>query len=289
MLYRSAPRFWNQYVDEINRPVSSAPHTPDPAKWPDTGLHAAWLGHSTLLLKLNGATILTDPVFSERAGVSVGPVTLGVKRLVEPALMPPLVERPDLILLSHAHMDHFDVPSLRSLEHPKTSVVTAWETADLLRPNGYRKIDELRWGQSVHVGPLSIRAFEVNHWGARFRADDFRGYNGYVIESGRHRVLFAGDTADTHLFRQLKTSKPIDLAIMPIGAYNPWIWYHCNPEQAWRMGNEAGAEFFIPVHHQTFALGNEPTEEPIERFYNAAANHADRIAADAIGRELHLG
>ncbi|MCP5112341.1 MAG: MBL fold metallo-hydrolase, partial [bacterium] len=101
------------------------------------------------------------------------------------------------------------------------------------------------------------------------------------------RVMFAGDSADTHLFQQVRSSRPIDLAIMPIGAYNPWIRYHCTPEQAWRMANEAGAEFLIPVHHRTFQLSNEPVNEPIERFLTAAANHPDRVGLTLIGEEFH--
>ena len=120
------------------------------------------------------------------------------------------------------------------------------------------------------------------------RTDTYRGYNGYMIEVGRYRILFAGDTADTNSFRALRSSRPVDLAIMPIGAYNPWIYYHCTPEQAWRMGNEAGAEFFIPVHHQTFQLSREPFSEPIERFEQAANGHTDRVALTRIGQEFHL-
>ena len=75
---------------------------------------------------------------------------------------------------------------------------------------------------------------------------------------------------------------------MPIGAYNPWIHYHCNPEQAWRMGEDAGAEHMMPVHHKTFVLSNEPMSEPIERFYGAAGADPGRVALDSIGQEFHL-
>jgi len=288
MLYRAAPRFWNQYFREWNRPVEDPPQRPDPLAWPDRGLHIAWLGHTTCLLKIDGFTILTDPVFSERAGLNVGPLTLGVKRLVAPALRPAELPKPDLILLSHAHMDHFDIPSLRRLEDPTTPVITAWETSDLLRPERYQFVHEMRWGDRFEVGPAAIRAFEVNHWGARMRTDTYRGYNGYLIDCGRYRVMFGGDTADTTLFRQIRSRRGIDLAIMPIGAYNPWIRYHCTPEQAWRMGNEAGAEFFVPVHHQTFRLSDEPVAEPIQRFFAAAGSESDRIAVSAVGQEFHL-
>ena len=114
MLYRSAPRFWNQYYREWSRPIALPAHVPDPKAWPDAGLHGAWLGHSTTLLKIDGFTILTDPVFSDRAGIGLGPVTLGIKRLVAPPLQMPELPKPDLILISHAHMDHFDIPSLRA-------------------------------------------------------------------------------------------------------------------------------------------------------------------------------
>jgi L-ascorbate metabolism protein UlaG (beta-lactamase superfamily) len=286
--YRVSPRFWHQYAHEWDREVTPPTARPNPQAWPDVGLHAAWLGHATVLVKADGFTFLTDPVFSKRAGLNLGPVTLGPKRLVAPAVGLRDLPRLDLLLLSHAHMDHFDIPSLRALEEPSRPVVTAWETADLLRADRYGSVRELRWGGEARVGPARVRAFRVNHWGARMRTDTYRGYNGYTIEVGRWRILFGGDTADTGLFRELKGSRPFDLAIMPIGAYDPWIRYHCTPEQAWRMGNEAGAEFFVPVHHGTFVLSDEPRTEPLERFQSAAARHSDRVAIRSIGEEFHL-
>ncbi len=251
-------------------------------------MHAAWIGHSTVLLKIDGVTILTDPVFSRRVGIRVGPATLGIRRLVEPALSIRELPQIDVILLSHAHMDHFDIPSLRFLEGRGPTVVTAAGTSDLLRVRRYRGVRELRWDESATAGPLTIRAFPVNHWGARMRTDTHRGYNGYTIEAGPHRVLFGGDTALTDSFRGLKNHRPYDLAIMPVGAYDPWIHYHCTPEQAWRMANDAGFEFFLPVHHQTLRLSREPCLEPIERVENAAGRHADRVAVRQIGQEFHL-
>jgi L-ascorbate metabolism protein UlaG (beta-lactamase superfamily) len=120
------------------------------------------------------------------------------------------------------------------------------------------------------------------------QSDTYRGYNGYVIDIGKHRVLFGGDTAYTDAFRAVRSSKPVDLAIMPIGAYDPWIRMHCNPEQAWSMANHAGAEFVLPAHHQTFQLSSEPYREPMERLLAAAGPRADRVAVRAIGGEFHL-
>jgi L-ascorbate metabolism protein UlaG (beta-lactamase superfamily) len=286
--YHAAPSFWKQYVSDGKRPVLAPPAVPRPERWPDRGLFAAWLGHATVLLKIDGFTILTDPVFSERAGIDLGLVTLGIKRLVAPALAVAQLPSVDLVLLSHAHMDHTDLPSLRALESRRTAVICATRNGDLVRAKRWRSTAELGWGQSARVGPAAVRAFEVNHWGARMRSDTYRGYNGYLIEAGRYRVLFAGDTADTGLLRQVRSSAAIHLGIMPIGAYNPWIHYHCTPEQAWRMANDAGAEYVLPVHHQTFALGREPLFEPIERLDRAAGPAARRIGLHRVGEEFRL-
>jgi L-ascorbate metabolism protein UlaG (beta-lactamase superfamily) len=239
-------------------------------------------------LKVDGFTILTDPVFSLRVGINLGPFTLGIKRLIDVALDVPELPAVDLVLLSHAHMDHFDLPSLRLLESERTHVVTAERTDDLLRPKRYARVQELRWNETARVGPATVKAFQVAHWGARMRSDVYRGYNGYLLEIGDRQVLFAGDTAQTPHFKQLKSSRPIDLAIMPIGAYDPWIHVHCNPEQALAMANDAGAESILPVHHQTFQLGREPKREPIERLLSAAGRCSDRVRIQEIGQELSL-
>ncbi len=291
---RTAPRFWKQYSAERKRPVLEAPHRPDPSSWPNTGLHAAWIGHATVLLRIDGINIVTDPVFSHRVGLNFGlmlpggPLTVGLKRLVEPALPADELGRPDIVLLSHAHMDHFDIPSLRRLENRGTHVVTAPRTSDLLRVPRYSGVHELRWNREIRIGGASIRAFEVNHWGARMRSDTYRGFNGYLIETERHRVLFGGDTAMTDSFSKLREARGIDLAIMPIGAYNPWIYAHCTPEQALRMANDAGAEFILPVHHQTFHLSREPFKEPIQRLAGALESAPHRLALEAVGQEFHL-
>jgi L-ascorbate metabolism protein UlaG (beta-lactamase superfamily) len=107
---------------------------------------------------------------------------------------------------------------------------------------------------TTSAGKIDIAAFRVKHWSARTRRDTYRG-----------------DTALSDSFAELRASGPIDLAIMPIGAYNPWIHSHCTPEQAVQMANEAGAHFIMPVHHQTFRLSSEDFREPIERFQGRAA------------------
>ena len=284
---KMAPQFLERVSEERNRPILPAPQRPRIHDWPQTGLHAAWIGHSTVLLSIDGFTILTDPVFSAKIGINFGAMTIGLKRLVAPALQISAFPRPDLILLSHAHMDHFDLPSLRRLANRESMLVTAPSTSDLLRVSHYRAVHELKWNETVQIGPASVQAFEVNHWGARMRNDTHRGYNGYLIECGRFRVVFAGDTAQTDSFRRLRTGKPVDLAIMPIGAYNPWIHVHCNPEQALAMADDAGADLVFPVHHKTFELSREPGAEPMERLLRAAGGSGDRVVLRDIGNEFH--
>ena len=251
-------------------------------------LHATWIGHSTVLIRIGGFHLVTDPVFSKRCGLYLGAANIGPKRIAPPAISLAHLPKIDLILLSHAHMDHFDIPSLRGLESKATQVVTAKSTADLLRVRRYAKTSELRWGESVQAGPFRIGAFEVRHWGARRITDVWRGYNGYTIEGEGYRILFAGDTALTNSFRSLRSSKPFDLAVFPIGAYDPWITNHCNPEQAWQMGNDAGVNAWLPVHHKTFPLGREPFHEPINRFLTAAGRDAARVLTREVGDSCQI-
>jgi L-ascorbate metabolism protein UlaG (beta-lactamase superfamily) len=288
-VFQAAPIFWRRMSEDWKRPIKASPLVPRVSAWCREGMQAAWIGHSTVLISVDGFTILTDPVFSARIGIRIGPLTVGLKRLVSPAVQLPQLPVPDLIVLSHAHMDHLDRPSLRKLENRNTTVITAVGTSDLLRVKRYKAVHELRWGESRRVGLANVRALQVKHWGARTRTDVHRGYNGYLIEAGRYRIIFGGDTAYTDLFRQVRSSKPVDLAIMPIGAYDPWIHAHCNPEQALAMANHAGAEFLLPVHHRTFKLSSEPYEEPIERLLLAAGSAEERIAVREIGEEFYLG
>jgi L-ascorbate metabolism protein UlaG (beta-lactamase superfamily) len=287
-LRRAAPAFLREISKDYKRETAPPTRHPQPLLWPAHGLRAAWLGHSTVLLNIDGFTILTDPVFSLRVGLNFGPLTLGIKRLVEVAAefneLPPI----DLLLLSHAHMDHFDIPSLRRLENERTNVITAQRTSDLLRVRRYARVQELRWNEEVTVGPASVKAFQVSHWGARMRSDVHRGFNGYLLEIGSRRILFGGDTAYTEHFKALRSARPVDLAIMPIGAYDPWIHVHCNPEQALAMANDAGAEYVLPVHHQTFQLSREPRNEPLERLLAAAGSSPDRVCVREIGAEFSL-
>ncbi len=282
---------WREWTVESRRPMLATAARPQPAHWDDTKLTASWLGHSTVLINFFGFIILTDPVLFPRIGVRFPGFTVGPKRLTEPALrmrdLPPV----DLVLLSHAHFDHFDLRTLQALPK-RADVIMAPRTRDLMRFIFFRSKKELRWGEETELrrdlGALRVRAFPVKHWGARLRTDTYRGYNGYVLEREGHRLIFGGDTAITESFAELRSGKRFDLALMAIGAYDPWIRSHATPEQAIQMADAAGADHIMPIHHQTFRLSAEPFREPIERFEAALHRAPERIALRGIGETFRL-
>ena len=282
---------WKMIFDGRGAPAAPV-EQPAPQSWSDQELTGSCLGHSTVLLNFFGVRVLTDPVFSKRAGPGVPPFILGPKRYLAPALPLREVPAPDVIVLSHAHFDHLDTWSLRKFSRT-TPVVTARATGDILRSLGFRTVHELDWQQSTTVatarGPITFTAVEVAHWGARMMRDDHRGYSGYLLERSGHTVCFAGDTAYTEAFARLHDPlRPIDLMLMPIGAYEPWIRAHCNPEQAAAMARAAGALAFVPIHHETFKLSNEPMDEPAARIRRAYADEPNRLLATRVGETFRV-
>jgi L-ascorbate metabolism protein UlaG (beta-lactamase superfamily) len=282
---------WREAIRERSRPIASAPARPNPESWSDAHVTAAWLGHATVLINFFGIKILTDPVLFPFIGIRFPGFTIGPKRLTAPALTIDELPKIDIILLSHAHFDHFDLQTLHRFDR-STAVITAPRTRNLLRWTRLRDITELCWGDrksfATSAGKIDVIAVRVKHWGARMQHDDYRGYNGYLIERNGRRILFGGDTAFTETFRELREHGPIDLAIMSIGCYNPWIRTHSNPEEAIQMANDAGAKFIMPVHHQTFRLSFEPFREPIERLEIALRDQSERIAVREIGETVVL-
>ena len=288
---RRPARFLRQLWRDSMRGVPTPAAKPVPGIWPSDGVTVAWLGHATVLLNFYGITVLTDPVFSARVGIDAGVGTLGPKRYWGAALtadeLPPI----DVVLLSHAHMDHMDLPSLKALKG-KPFAVSARETIDILAGTPVRGATELGWGDRTTFrgtsGELSIQAFEVKHWGARWPSERPRGYNGYLLSREGRTIVFGGDTAYINTFADLRKAGPCLAAIMPIGAYDPWIRNHCTPEQALEMAEMAGARRIVPIHHATFKLSDEPMGEPLARLERAVGVDANRIALRLAGETARL-
>jgi L-ascorbate metabolism protein UlaG (beta-lactamase superfamily) len=218
--------------------------------------------------------------------VRVGGVTLGPRRLVRPALTLRELPALDAVLVSHAHMDHCDLGTLRRLPR-RTRAVVQEGNRDLVRR--FARVDELKWGEAVEVKGARIEAIEVNHWGARKLTDKHRGYGGFLVEKRGRALVFGGDTAYTHAFARLKRrGTRVSLAVLPIGAYDPYVYVHANPEQSWAMRREMGADYILPMHHSTFRLSREPAGEPIKRMLAAAGRESWRVALTEVGETWTL-
>ncbi|HYO08761.1 MAG TPA: MBL fold metallo-hydrolase [Tepidisphaeraceae bacterium] len=278
--------------DDVNPPARPA-FVPELSNWNRHDLAAAWIGHATVLLRVGGMNVLTDPVLATRVGVGMGLMTMGPRRLVGPALRVRELPKLNLILISHAHFDHLDRPTLTRL--PKdVPVITAHRTHDLVRDLGFRTVTEMGWGESLQLGPLKITAREVRHWGARTFYDHHRGFNAYLLDAGKRRVLYGGDTAYHTGFRDIVgagdiAARGVDLAILGIGAYDPYIAAHATPEQAWQMADHCRADHVLAMHHSTFKLSHEPMHEPLQRLLSAAGRLADRVVASRVGASWAIG
>ena len=280
-----------------DNPMLPATSKPNPASWSNTTITATWIGHATVLLNFFGTIIITDPVFAERIGIDVvGLFTIGPRRLVAPALEIEELPSIDIILLSHAHMDHLDIPTLRKFNR-NTPIVIAKNTFDVIEPLGFEEIYELDWGEWTQVRDIRIDALETKHFGWRYPWErdrsrgywDGRSYNAYLLSKNGRHILFGGDTAYHEKFKALShRGVAVDLAMMPIGAYDPWIHNHANPEQALAMADHMGARYLLPIHWHTFIQSEEPTLEPIQRLKRATANHPERVVIESIGQTWSL-
>lgn len=256
-------------------------HSPVPL--PDLAAHplaAVWLGHASVLVRIGELNILADPVFAHRIGLTIGSCTFGLARHRPPPVteegLPPI----DLILISHAHFDHLDKPTLRRLADERTTVVTARRTGSLI-PAGFGHVIELDWDKTLRFRGLSIEAIRPAHWGARTAVDRRRGYNSYILRDNaasrdNRGVLLAGDTAYTDAFARATN---LALAVMGIGSYDPWTHAHATPEETWEMFTHTGAPHLLPVHHSTFPLGDEAIEEPMQRLMAACRDEQDKVIA----------
>lgn len=271
-------------------------YKPDPTRWKNNEINIAWIGHSTILMNFYGTTILTDPVLFERVGVSIFGMTFGPSRFTNPALSVNEIPKPDIILLSHAHMDHMDYETLSTIvnRYPnEIDCITAYNTADVIAELEWKSLQEIDWNEEKELQGIKFNAMEVKHFGWRYPWEkdrskgfmkDGRSFNAVVLEKNDKKILFGGDTAYHDLFKSLK-DKNIEVAIMPIGAYEPWRKNHCNPEEALIMADEhIGAKYFIPIHTKTFKQGSEPIDEPLTWLNSSVLKYKIKLGLDDIGK-----
>lgn len=242
------------------------------------GLRVTWMGHSTLLLEIDGMTILTDPVWSERASfVSFA----GPKRFYPPTL--PLKDLPllDAVLLSHDHYDHLDRATIEQLavlqKNDRMRFIASVGCRSHLESWGIapQRITELNWGQSTSLrSDCSITATPARHFSGRsLWGRNETLWSSFVIRGPRHHIFFGGDSGMFPGFRAIGDAYgPFDLTMLEIGAYDAdWPDIHMGPIHAAEAHVDLRGKLLLPIHWGLFNLAFHPWQEPIERLMNVAA------------------
>jgi N-acyl-phosphatidylethanolamine-hydrolysing phospholipase D len=230
-----------------------------------TGL--TWIGHASFLVRMDGTTFLTDPMFSRRAS----PLSFaGPARLVPPGVALDALPKVDFALVSHDHYDHLDLPSVRALARRGVRFVVPAGVGELVGRAG-GEVTELAWWERTDVGPVTVHCVPSRHFSGRSLFDrNRRLWAGFVVEGPTRRFYHAGDTATFDGFSEIgRRLGPIDLAAMPIGAYLPrriMAPVHVTPEEALQGALAARASRVAAMHWGTFDLADEPLDEPPRRF-----------------------
>ena len=252
-------------------PIISIIETSD--GWKDIKLNqknfGVWVGHSTFYLNNGDLDILTDPIFSERAS----PIKFaGPKRLINTPLQISDINNIDIVIISHNHYDHLDIPSLKSIQKkfPNVVFLVPIGDKDLLTKYNLNNIYEFNWWESFTYKDTKFTFTPTQHWSARGIFDRNKSlWGGWFIETESLKLFHAGDTGYSNDFKVIKEKLGIpDFAFIPIGAYDP-EWFmgesHVNPEDAVRIMEDLGKPDSFGMHWGTFTLTSEDTLEPIER------------------------
>ena len=252
-------------------------------------LAVTWLGHATALLEVDGYRVLTDPVWSDRCSPSN---VLGPQRMHP--VPTPLEALPaiDAVVISHDHYDHLDIDTVIALARTQRApFVVPLGVGAHLREWGIpdRRIVELDWGETGHVGDLTLVCTPARHFSGRFLNRNITLWASWVLTGPRHRAFFGGDTGYTKSFAQIGSDHgPFDLTLLPVGAYNAaWPDIHMNPEDAVRAHRDlTESGLLLPIHWATFRLAPHPWAEPIERLLTAAERAGVRVAAPKPGERV---
>ena len=240
-----------------------------------------WIGHASFLVQVAGANLLVDPNWAKWLKV--------IKRVRHPGMQIHDLPSIDLVLVTHAHFDHLDRKTLRSVAEDQP-IVVPFEVGNLVHDLGFRSVHELHYWEQYENGPVKITLTPCHHWGARVLHDSHRGFGGYIIEAAGRTIYHCGDTAYFDGFKEIGERFKIDVALLPIGAYDPPSGreVHMNPEDALRAFLELGAERMVPMHYGTFRLSYEPLDEPPARLLAAARHHGleERISVMTEGQPL---
>jgi L-ascorbate metabolism protein UlaG (beta-lactamase superfamily) len=260
--------------------VENQAFPPPPERVEGEGLKATWIGHSTVLVQTAGLNILTDPFLSERAS----PVGFaGPRRVHPPALTAERLPPIDIILLSHNHYDHMDLPALRQIAaHHAPHVVTPRGNARWIRKASEAfGIDELHWGETLTHGRARIHLTPALHWSKRSLFDANAAlWGGFVIETEGGVIYFAGDTGfgGGTIFEDVqRTFGAPRLSLLPIGAYEPrWLMepQHMNPEEAVKAHMALGSRASLAIHHGTIQLTDEAIDAPARTLREALTLHS---------------
>jgi len=214
-----------------------------------------WIGHASFLVQFTDLNVLIDPNFANWLFL--------LKRIKRSGLkiehLPPI----DLVLLTHAHFDHFHKPSLRRLPHPKIGVMP-WGVGDLAYDLGFGRVVELEWWESFSHRDWKVTLTPCKHWGARTLRDHHRGYGGFVLEHQGRRIYHAGDSAYFEKFKEIGKRCSPEIALLPIGAYHPESFrcVHMGPDEAIRVFKDLRAHWLVPMHYGSFRLSFEDLDEP---------------------------
>src|SRR5882757_4443552 len=214
-----------------------------------------WIGHASFLVQFTDLNVLIDPNFANWLFL--------LKRIKRSGLkiesLPPI----DLVLLTHAHFDHFHKPTLRRLPAPKIGVMP-WGVGGLARGLGFERIIELQKWESFSHGDWKVTLTPCKHWGARTIRDAHRGYGGFVLEHQGRRIYHAGDSAYFEGFKDIGARLQPEIALLPIGAYYPDSFrnVHMGPDEAMKVFHDLRARWLVPMHYGTFKLSFEQLDEP---------------------------